>query len=57
LQLDDLAVEFDSADLEVDTDGGDVRVGVRVISETQQQARLADAGIADQQQLPKNERK
>lgn len=40
-----------AADLEVDTDGGDVALGVGVISESQQQTRLAHARIADQKQL------
>jgi hypothetical protein len=51
LELDGLRVEVNRANLEVDTDGGDVRFSVRVVGETQQQARLADAGVADQQKF------
>ncbi len=35
----------------VDADGGDVRLCVGVVGEPQQQARLADTGVADEQQL------
>lgn len=35
----------------VNTNGRDVGLGVRVIGETKQQARLSDAGISDQQEL------
>lgn len=36
---------------EVDADGGDVGLCVGVVGETQQQARLADTGVTDEQQL------
>jgi hypothetical protein len=36
---------------EVDADGGDVGLGVGVVGESQQQARLADTGVTDEQQL------
>jgi hypothetical protein len=36
---------------EVDADGGDVALCVGVVRKTQEQARLADAGIADQQKF------
>ena len=51
LQFDRLTIEFNGSDLEVHTNGGDVVLGVGVVGETQQQARLSDTGIADQQQL------
>ncbi len=51
LQLDGLAVQLDGSDLEVDADGGDVGFGVGVVGEPQQQAGLAHAGVADQEQL------
>ncbi len=35
----------------VDTDRGDVRLGVRVIGEPQEQARLSDARVADEEEL------
>jgi hypothetical protein len=53
LELDLLAVELEVADLEVDADGGDVRVSVRVVGEAEKKARLADAGIADEKKLEK----
>jgi len=40
-----------AATYEVDADGGDVGLGVGVVGEPQQQARLADTGVADEQQL------
>ncbi len=51
LQLYGLSVQLDGSDLEVDADGGDVRLGVGVVGEAEQQARLAHAGVADQQKL------
>ena len=51
LELDDLAVELNGADLEVDTDGGDVALSVGVVSEADEQAGLADAGVADDDEL------
>lgn len=36
---------------EVDTDGGDVALGVGVIGEPEQQARLANTGVSDEEQL------
>ena len=38
---------------EINADGTDVALCVCVVSETQQQARLADTGVADQKQLEK----
>eukprot|EP00632_Arachnochrysis_sp_CCMP2950_P005168 CAMPEP_0185700974 /NCGR_PEP_ID=MMETSP1164-20130828/8228_1 /TAXON_ID=1104430 /ORGANISM="Chrysoreinhardia sp, Strain CCMP2950" /LENGTH=465 /DNA_ID=CAMNT_0028367945 /DNA_START=337 /DNA_END=1731 /DNA_ORIENTATION=+ len=51
LQLDRLALELDRPDLEVHPDGRDVRLGVRVIGEAQQKARLPDARVPDEEQL------
>ena len=51
LQLDALAVKLDGADLEVDADGGDEGRGEGVLAEAQQTARLADARVADEEQL------
>ena len=51
LELDGLAVELDGADLEVDPDGGDVRLGVGVVGKSEEEARLSDAGISDEQEL------
>lgn len=51
LELDGLAIELDGADLEVDADGGDVRFRVGVVGETEEKARLADAGVSDEQEL------
>ena len=43
LKLTRLAVQVKRTDLEVHTDGADVTLGVRVVGEAEQQARLADA--------------
>ena len=51
LELDRLALEFDGADLEVYADGRDVRLGVGVVCEAEEEARLADARVADQEEL------
>lgn len=51
LQLHGLAIEFYRSDLEIDTDGGDVRLGVGVIGKSQQQARLSNTGITDEEEL------
>jgi len=47
----DLPVEFDGSDFEVDPDGGDVALRVRVVGEAQQQAGFAHAAVADEKQL------
>jgi hypothetical protein len=36
---------------EVNTDGGDVALGVGVVCESEQQAGLADARVSDQEEL------
>lgn len=51
LEFDRLAFEFDGADLEIYADGRDVRLGVGVVCEPEEQARLADARVADQEEL------
>ena len=51
LQFDGLAVQLDGADLEIDPDGGNVRLGVCVVGETEQEAGFAHAGVSDQEQL------
>lgn len=51
LQLDTLSIELNGPDLEVDADGGDEGRGKGVFAEAQQTARLADAGVAYQEQL------
>ena len=51
LELDGLAVELDGADLKVDADGGDVGFRVGVVGESEEKARLADAGVSDEQEL------
>jgi len=45
LKLDGLSVEVDGADLKVDSNGGDVRLGVSVIGETEEETRLTDTRI------------
>jgi hypothetical protein len=44
-------LSFVRATYEVDADGRDVGLCVGVVGETQQQARLADTGVSDEQQL------
>mmetsp|Transcript_24079 Transcript_24079/g.75448 ORF Transcript_24079/g.75448 Transcript_24079/m.75448 type:complete len:263 (+) Transcript_24079:560-1348(+) len=51
LQLDHLALELHGANFKVDADGGDVALCVGIIRETQQEARLSDAAVTDQQEL------
>ena len=51
LEFDALAIELDSANLEVDADGGDERGRERVFAEAQQTARLAYARVANKQEL------
>mmetsp|Transcript_2244 Transcript_2244/g.6664 ORF Transcript_2244/g.6664 Transcript_2244/m.6664 type:complete len:231 (+) Transcript_2244:224-916(+) len=51
LKLDGLPLQVDGADLEIDADGGDVAVRVGIICEAEQQTRLADTGITDEEQL------
>jgi hypothetical protein len=36
---------------EVDTDGRDVGLGIGIVGESQQQARLADTGVSDEEEL------
>lgn len=51
LQLDSLSVNLYRPDLKVDTNRGDEGRRERVFGESQQQARLAHARVADQQEL------
>jgi hypothetical protein len=51
LQLDRLSFQFDRSDLEIDTDGRDVRFSVGVVGESKQQTRLSDTGITDQKEF------
>eukprot|EP00303_Exanthemachrysis_gayraliae_P009107 CAMPEP_0206003608 /NCGR_PEP_ID=MMETSP1464-20131121/3468_1 /ASSEMBLY_ACC=CAM_ASM_001124 /TAXON_ID=119497 /ORGANISM="Exanthemachrysis gayraliae, Strain RCC1523" /LENGTH=533 /DNA_ID=CAMNT_0053376987 /DNA_START=147 /DNA_END=1744 /DNA_ORIENTATION=+ len=51
LQLDGLAVELDGADLKVHADGRDVRLRVSVVGEAEEEARLAYAAVADEDEL------
>ena len=49
LEFDRLSVQLDGPNLEIDADGGNVALGVVVVGETEQEARLADAGVSDQE--------
>ena len=51
LQFDGLAVKLDGADLEVHPDGGDVGLGVGVVGEAEEEARLSHARVTDQEEL------
>jgi len=53
LKLDGLSVQVQGADLEIDTDGADVRLSVGIIDETEEEARLSDARVSDQEDLEK----
>ena len=46
-----LSFDIQSSDLEVDTDGGDVVPGERVVGKSDQQRAFADAGVADDEEL------
>ncbi|KFY04904.1 hypothetical protein O988_00428 [Pseudogymnoascus sp. VKM F-3808] len=49
--LDALSVQLDGADLEVDANSRDERRSERVLAEAQQAAGLADARVADEEEL------
>ena len=51
LQLDSLALQFDRPDLEIHTDGRDVRFGVRVVCESEQETGFPYARVSDQEEL------
>jgi len=51
LQLDSLALQFDRPDLEIDTDGRDIGLGVGVIGESEEKTGLSDTRISDQEKL------
>lgn len=49
LQFHSLSIQLDGADFKIDSDRGDERRGERVFAEPQETARLAHAGVSDQQ--------
>lgn len=49
LQLDAPPIEFNGANLEVDTDGGYERRRPCVVTEPQEETRLADARVSDEE--------
>lgn len=51
MELDGLSLEVDGTDLEVDTDGRDVALGVGVVGESQEETRLANTRVTDQEEL------
>ena len=51
LELDGLAVDLDGADFEVDSNGGHEVLMEDVVGETQQQRRLTDTGVSNEQHL------
>lgn len=53
MEFDGFAIELNRADLKVDANCTDVAFCVRVVSEPKKQARLADAGVANEQELEK----
>eukprot|EP00295_Goniomonas_pacifica_P035461 CAMPEP_0175952210 /NCGR_PEP_ID=MMETSP0108-20121206/30620_1 /TAXON_ID=195067 ORGANISM="Goniomonas pacifica, Strain CCMP1869" /NCGR_SAMPLE_ID=MMETSP0108 /ASSEMBLY_ACC=CAM_ASM_000204 /LENGTH=234 /DNA_ID=CAMNT_0017278537 /DNA_START=113 /DNA_END=818 /DNA_ORIENTATION=- len=53
LELDRLAIELKSTNLEVNTDGGDVALRVGIVREPEQQTTLADTRVADEEEFEK----
>eukprot|EP00163_Fabomonas_tropica_P022923 TRINITY_DN4015_c0_g2_i2.p1 TRINITY_DN4015_c0_g2~~TRINITY_DN4015_c0_g2_i2.p1 ORF type:complete len:116 (-),score=8.99 TRINITY_DN4015_c0_g2_i2:275-622(-) len=53
LQLDGLAVKLNGADLEIDTNGGDVRLSVGVVSKTKEKTGLSYTRITNKEKLEK----
>ena len=53
LQLDGLAIDLDRADLEVDTNGRHEAIMEDIISESEQQRRLADTRVTNEENLEK----
>ena len=51
LELNRLSLELDGTNLEVDADGGDVGLGVRVVCESEEETRLADTGVTDEEEF------
>lgn len=51
LQFDLLSSQLDGFDFEVDADGGDEGVVEGIVGEAEENAGLAHAGVADQQQF------
>lgn len=51
MKLDGLALKLNSADLEINADRRDVALGIGIVGETEEQAGLADTGVADEEQL------
>lgn len=51
LQLDSLALELDRPDLEIHTDGRDVRFGIGVVCESKQETGFPYARVSDQEEL------
>lgn len=51
LELDGLALEVNGTDLEVDTNGRDVALGVGVVGESEEQTGLADTRVTDEEKL------
>jgi hypothetical protein len=51
LQLDSLSLQLDRPDLEIDTDGRDVGLGVGVIGESQEKTGFPNTRISDQEKL------
>lgn len=51
LELHSLAIELNGTNLEVDADRGDVRLGVCVVGESEQQAGLSYTGVSNEEEL------
>ena len=51
LEFDSLGIQLDRSDLEVNTDGTDVALGVCVIRKSKQQTGFSDSGLSNQKEL------
>jgi len=51
LEFDGLSVKLDGPDLEVDSDGGDVGLGVGVVGETEEETTLSYSAISNKKEL------
>lgn len=51
LQLDSLALQLDGPDLEINSNGADVGFGVGVVREPEEETRLADTRVTNEEEL------
>ena len=51
LQFDGFPIDIDGSNFEVDSDGGHEIISEDVVGESEEQGRLSDSGVSDQQDL------